>query len=220
MEAYDTRENRGKLVVPQKPTSSNFLFLKAMQLSPLSVHHLIYFLLWMRSWREVPVSSSSPWTPEGMIRLYPLSWSESESKLHTLTQPDDISDPSTGRRDRRPVWTCKHTETHFSVRFLTANGTYSEVWLVRRSESRPVRSDLWTNRRLNWTIHKVFIRHDSKGNGLEVNQLTIFIPNEGLIRVTPWKPENLSTAWIYIQKHIQKHCSICKIVFKFNDINK
>ncbi len=101
----------------------------------------------------VPVSSSSPWTPEGMIRLYPLSWSEwgrPESKLHTLRQPDDICDPSTGRRDRRPVWTCKHTETHFSVRFLTANGTYSEVWLLggQKVDSDPIceQTAVWTER--------------------------------------------------------------------------
>lgn len=90
-----------------------------------------------------------------LIQLYPLSWrgwGRPESKLHTLRQPDDISDPSTGRRDRRAVWTCKYTEVHFSVQFLTANATYSEVWLVGRSESRLVRSDLWTNRHLNWTI--------------------------------------------------------------------
>lgn len=47
METHDTRENSGKLVVPQEPTY-NFVKLKkkkkmAMQLSPLSVHHLNFF---------------------------------------------------------------------------------------------------------------------------------------------------------------------------------
>ncbi len=45
METHDTWENRGKLVVPQKPTYNfvKLFVLKAMQLSPLSVHHLISF---------------------------------------------------------------------------------------------------------------------------------------------------------------------------------